>query len=260
MKKTNWNSTVDKDIWPSENELTRSLQRLIPLKQTRNKAGQPSIYYRETDADGKIYGILGNPNLGEVRGMFLGVKNVLTETACTEIWFNELRLSDLNEKGGYAALGRVDVKLADLGTLTLSGSFKGIGFGSLDQRVNERQRENIAQFDVATNLELGKFFPQTSGISIPMYASYSQQTITPEYDPYDLDVKLKDKIRNAGSAKDSVKNAAADISSIKTVNFTNVKKIMSPVKNRNHGALKILTLVILIPNRNTRIRLSKTMS
>jgi cell surface protein SprA len=224
LKKTNWNSTVDKDIWPTENELNLSLQRLIQLKQSRNRAGQPSIYYRETDADGKIYGILGNPNLGEVRGMFLGVKNALTETACTEIWFNELRLSDLNEKGGYAALGRVDVKLADLGTLTLSGSFKGIGFGSLDQRVNERQRENIAQFDVATNLELGKFFPQKSGISIPMYASYSQQTITPEYDPYDLDVKLKDKISNAGSAKDSVKNAAADISSIKTVNFTNVKK------------------------------------
>lgn len=224
LKKTNWKTTKDVDIWPTENELNLSLQRLVQLKQSRNTNSQPNTYYSETDSDGKTYAILGNPNLGEIRGMFMGVKNVLVETACTEVWFNELRLSDLDEKGGYAALGRVDIKLADLGTLTLSGSFKGIGFGGLDQRVNERQRENIAQFDVATNLELGKFFPQKSGISIPVYASYSQQVITPEYDPYDLDVKLKDKLKNGGSKRDSIKTAAADIASIKTVNFTNVKK------------------------------------
>jgi len=226
LTKTSYNATDPARIWPLENELALNLQRLIQLKIKRNNITQPGIYYRETDADGKSYAILGNPNLGEVRGMFLGVQNIGQETACTEVWFNELRLSDLNEKGGWAALGRVDVKLADLGTLTLSGSFKGVGFGNLDQRVNERAKDNLSQFDAATNLELGKFFPQKAGISIPMYASYSQTVSTPEFDPYDLDIKLKDKLNAAPSksVKDSIKDDAIDITTIRTINFTNVKK------------------------------------
>ena len=224
LTKTPYNSTDPALIWPTQNELALSLQRLIQLKIKRNNVTQPNIYYREKDADGKSYAILGNPNLGEVRGMFLGVHNIGLETVCTEVWFNELRLSDLNEKGGWAALGRVDMKLADLGTITFSGSFKGVGFGNLDQRVNERAKDNLSQFDVATNLELGKFLPQKSGISIPMYASYSQTLSTPEFDPYDLDIKLKDKLAAAGSNKDSIRNDAVDLTTIRTVNFTNVKK------------------------------------
>ncbi|HTE10501.1 MAG TPA: cell surface protein SprA, partial [Chitinophagaceae bacterium] len=224
LTKTLYNSTDPAKIWPTENELALNLQRLIQLKITRNNASLPTVYYRETDADGKSYAILGNPNLGEVRGMFLGVQNIGQEPLCTEIWFNELRLSDLNEKGGWAALGRVDMKLADLGTLTLSGSFKGVGFGNLDQRVNERAKDNLSQFDAATNLELGKFFPKKAGISIPMYASYSQTLSTPEFDPYDLDIKLTDKLKSAGAKKDSIKNDAVDLTTIRTINFTNVKK------------------------------------
>lgn len=223
LKKTAWGSTKDEEIWPKENELDLDLQRLIQLKISRNANGLVNKYYKETDASGTSYAILGNPNLGETRGIFIGVQNVKMESACTEIWFNELRLSGLDEKSGYAALGRVDFKLADLGTLSLSGSFRGIGFGGLDQRVNERSRDNTLQFDAATNLELGKFFPQKSGISIPMYASYSRTTITPEYDPYDLDVTLKEKLQNT-SKKDSIRKDAIDQTTIKTVNFTNVKK------------------------------------
>ncbi|KAK6033537.1 hypothetical protein OSTOST_00131 [Ostertagia ostertagi] len=224
LTKTPYNTSDPAKIWPSENELALSLQRLIQLKIKRNNNSQPNVYYRERDADGKVYAILGNPNLGEVRGMFLGIHNIGQETICTEAWFNELRLSDLNEKGGWAALGRVDMKLADLGTITFSGSYKGIGFGNLDQRVNERAKDNLSQFDVATNLELGKFLPQKSGISIPMYASYSQTLSTPQFDPYDLDIKLKDKLNAAGAKKDSIKSDAVDMTTIRTINFTNVKK------------------------------------
>ena len=224
LSKTAWNTTDPTIIWPTQNELSLSLQRLISLKVNRNNTGLSNTYFKETDGDGKSYAILGNPNLGEVRGIFLGVQNVSPGPVCTEIWFNELRLSDLNEKGGWAALGRVDIKLADLGTLSLSGSFKGIGFGNLDQRVNERSKENLSQFDAATNLELGKFFPRKAGISIPVYASYSQTVSTPEFDPYDLDIKLKDKLNAAGAKKDSIKSDAIEITTIKTINFTNVKK------------------------------------
>lgn len=225
LKVTEFGASVDTIVWPSANELNIDLNRLTRLKMQRNNSTPPNTYYRETDADGKAYGILGNPNLGEVRGVFLGVENTRLPVACTETWFNELRLSSIDEKGGYAALGRVDFKLADLGTLSISGSVKSTGFGTLEQRVNERSRENLTQFDVATNLELGKLLPSKAGMSIPVYAGITQSVSSPEYDPYDLDLKLKDKINNAPSnQRDSIRKDAIDIVTIKTINFTNVKK------------------------------------
>lgn len=225
LKVTPWYTSDAGLIWPAQNELDLVLNRLINLKLARNNGGQVSTYFKQTDADGKEYSILGNPNLGEVRVFFLGVENRNREEACTEVWFNELRLSDLDEKGGWAALGRVDIQLADLGTLYIAGAAHTRGFGTIEQRINERSREDFRQFDVATNLELGKLVPQSAGMSIPFYASYSQAVSTPEYDPYDLDVKLKDKIKAAPShTKDSIRKDAIDVKTIRSFAFTNVRK------------------------------------
>ncbi|MEO6916267.1 MAG: cell surface protein SprA, partial [Chitinophagaceae bacterium] len=182
----------DSIVWPKSNELDLDLQLLTQIKVRRNNSGSPSTYYSEIQPDGKRYAILGNPNLGEVRGYFMGIENKTNESICTEAWFNELRLSSIDENGGWASLARMDLKLADLGTLSLSGNLRSKGFGTLEQRVNERSRDNFAQFDAAVNLELGKLLPARAGLSIPVYAGISQTTTTPEYDPYDLDIKLKD--------------------------------------------------------------------
>lgn len=225
LRKTPWGSTAETDIWPDNNNLDMALEKLISLKLERNNNGLVSQYYKKTEADGREYAILGNPNLGEVRIFFIGIENRNSNNACLEVWFNELSLGKLNESGGWAALGRVDIKLADLGTLYVSGSARSTGFGALEQRINERSRENFQQFDVATNLELGKLLPESAGISIPVYASVSKIIAAPEYDPYDLDIKLKDKLENAPvHQKDSIRTEAVEARTIKTVNFTNVKK------------------------------------
>lgn len=227
LKKTSWTgSHTESEIWPEANDLELDLQRLIDLKMQRNNGTPVSQYYKVIGADGKEFGILGNPNLGEIRIFFLGIENRSRPVACAEVWFNELRLGHMNEKGGWAALGRVDFKLADLGTLYISGGARSQGFGTIEQRINERSREDYTQFDVATNLELGKLLPAKAGVSIPFYGSIQKTVSTPQYDPYDLDVELKDKLKNAsGSAKDSIRNDAVDVRTIKTVNFTNVKKV-----------------------------------
>jgi cell surface protein SprA len=230
---TPWGTTDDELIWPTNNLLDLSLDRLTALKVSRNNNGNTFQYYQETDGDGKQFSIMGNPNLGEVRTFFVGVQNVKRVDACTEVWFNELRLSGLDEHGAWAATGRLDIKLADLGTLYISASARSTGWGTLEQRVNERSREAFTQLDVATNLELGKLLPAKAGISIPVYASYSKTVTTPEYDPYDLDIKLKDKLKAAsGSEKDSIRNDAIDVKTIKTVNFTNVKKMNTTGKKQ----------------------------
>ncbi|MCU7551041.1 cell surface protein SprA [Chitinophagaceae bacterium LB-8] len=222
---TRWGATDSLEIWPELNNLDFDLNVLTGLKSRRNSNGvTPSTYYKE-EINGRSYAILGNPNLGEVRGMMLAVQNTRQQSACSEVWFNELRLSRLDEKGGYAAVGRVDLRLADLGNVTFAGSVRTRGFGTLEQRVNERSREDFKQFDLSTNLDLGKLLPKSAAIQVPVYASISKTTSTPEYDPYDLDIKLKDKINNApDNAKDSIREDAIDELTIKTVNFTNVKK------------------------------------
>jgi cell surface protein SprA len=103
---------------------------------------------------------------------------------------------------------------------------RSIGFGTLEQKVNERSRETFSQYDISTNLDLGRLLPRSSGIQIPMYAGYSKTTTTPEYDPYDLDLKLNQKIDAASSKSiaDSIRRDAIDETTIKTLNFTSVKK------------------------------------
>ena len=119
---------------------------------------------------------MGNPNLAEIRGVLIGVENTNSATpACAEVWVNELRLSSIDEEGGWAALGRLDVNLADLGTLSISGNMHTRGFGTLEQRANDRYRDNFYQFDVSANLELGKLLPKRAALSIPVFASYTER-------------------------------------------------------------------------------------
>jgi cell surface protein SprA len=213
-------------LWLEKNSLNLDLTALPKLKAERNASGADiSKIFRQLQANGHTYSVMGDPNLGEIRGILIAVENEKHPNACGEVWVNELRMTSINEKGAYAAMARVDLTLADLGTVTSSLSMHTSGFGTLEQRVNDRYRDNYTQFDVAANLELGKLLPKKANISIPVFASYSQTVSKPEYDPFDMDIKLKDKINAAETQrqKDSIKNAAIDFTSTTTVNFTNVR-------------------------------------
>ena len=238
MQITQWGALNPDDIWPVGNNLDLNLNRLIQLKVDRNNRGTTNTYYKEVDTSGRTYAILGNPNLGAIQAFFLGVQNVQLSNVCTEVWFNELRLTDISEKGGWAAVGKVDMKLADLGTLTVSGSNKSSGWGTIDQSTNERSLEDDKEVDVATNLDVGKLLPKKAAIAVPVYAGLTKTTSTPEYDPFDLDIKLADKVKAAPKAQqDSIRKQAVDATTIETVNFTNVHK-----NNNTNKKLKIWSI------------------
>ncbi len=210
--------------WPKANQFDVDLAELVRFKLRRS--GSVANLFSENRGNGIRWSVMGNPNLGEVKGFLVAVENNkydASSTVCAEVWINELRLSGLDEKGGWAATGRMDIQLADLGTVSVSGSARSAGFGTIEQRVNERSREFFYQFDAAANLQLGKLLPKKAAIDIPFYASYSQTVMNPEYDPYDQDVKFKDKLKTVTN-KDSVKNSAQDFAAITTVNVTNMRK------------------------------------
>ncbi|MDX1911895.1 MAG: cell surface protein SprA [Saprospiraceae bacterium] len=220
------------EVWRPENSFDFPLDLLVDLKKERNKVSQnlsEEFVMGDPENPRAKVKILGNPNLGYVKGIMIGVRNTDTvnqEAHCVEVWVNELRLNGFNEKGGFAGVARVDMKLADLGAVTLAGSYSGIGWGSIEEKLALRQREEVTQYDISTSLELGKLLPEKSGVKVPFYAQYSNTTRTPEFDPYDLDIKLKDKVRDEVDPvrKREIKDQAQDVTIVKGYNFTNVRK------------------------------------
>lgn len=228
------------EIWPAANEMDIELQKFIDAKQARNDAmGRPGSMvtvvtpYEVFDGKNRIT-VVGMPSLSDVKAFMIGVRNPKKQefgdnddgqAKCAEIWVNELRLSDFDEKSGVAATARIAANLADLGNVVVSGAYSTPGFGSIEKKVNERQQETNGQFDIATNIQLGKFFPEKSGIKIPMHIDYSELRSTPKYNPLDPDILYKEQIKELeADARDSIRNKVQDITRRKNINFVNVRK------------------------------------
>ena len=217
------------EVWRKANDFNVLLELFKEVKIQRNKSGLSLIdVFEISDPNfpaNKIR-VIGNPNLGLVKGFMIGVKNNDKTPHCAELWVNELRVNGFNENSGYAGLARAEVKLADLGRVNVAGNFTSIGWGSLEQRLADRKREQVVQYDGAVELELSKFLPPKTGLKIPFLAQVSNTTRTPQFDPYDLDIPLKEKLAAISDkdTKDSVRNSAEDYTNIKGFNFTNVRK------------------------------------
>ncbi|GLR16897.1 T9SS outer membrane translocon Sov/SprA [Portibacter lacus] len=224
-------------IWLTENMLDINLSDFTDVKKLRNIEGADfqEIFPAQSvpDPEKRAY-IKGNPSLGYIKGIQIGVRNSSDTNTPLEgsVWVNELRMSGLDERGGVAGLARMDLQMADLGNLTLSGSFNTIGFGALDQKLDARSKENVREYDIATNLELGKFLPTNFRINLPFYAQYANVTSTPQFDPYDLDLTVKEKIAAQPELKDEILDLAVDQTTIKTLNLTNVRKQRNPENTR----------------------------
>ncbi len=218
-------------VWPLENELNLSLNDLVNLKLERDKQRYSYTSKFSKQQIGtfpnniQTYSVMGNPNLGEVRGVLIAFENTSTQQQIdAEMWINEMRLSDLDERGAWAALGRMDLIMADLGTIAVSVNNRTAGFGTIEQNMNQRAKTGLTQLDVATNIDAGKLLPKATRLSLPVFASINKSIETPLFDPFDKDVLYEEKINNlTGAKKDSVRNASADQTTIKTLNFTNVR-------------------------------------
>lgn len=223
-------------VWPDDNRMDLSLETFTDLKLKRNeemRKSNPTASLTElySVADGtRLASVKGNPNLGNVEVMMIGIRynkkdaNVHAPRS-VEAWVNELRLTDFDESGGWAAQGRVSARLADLGSITVAGMARTAGFGSIDKKVNERAKDDLTQMDLSANLELGKFFPEKAQVKIPMYVGYSKSVSNPKYNPTDPDITMKQALSGAKtkSERDSIKSVAQDVIVRKSINFTNVK-------------------------------------
>tara|TARA_B100001057_G_scaffold353264_1_gene355095 strand:+ start:5110 stop:12201 length:7092 start_codon:yes stop_codon:yes gene_type:complete len=238
LKLTNWSESDPNFIWPSENQFDIPFDLFQSVKQIRNNVlndpqnNQINSFndlFEYFDGNNKV-SVLGNPNLGDVKSIMIGLRNSETSndisSKSVEVWVNELRLTDFDEKGGWATRMQMKMGLADLGNLAVAGSISSIGFGSLEKNISERNMEETQRYNVSSTLELGNFLPEKSNIKIPMYFSISEDVKNPQYNPLDPDILLKTSLSvlENKEQRDSLKEIAQDYTKRKSINFTNIRK------------------------------------
>ena len=252
LKVTLWgDSSTPEKVWPSENDMDITMSLLTKIKIIASQ--NPALL----DADGMLtrfdyeldpsisqgnnnlkISVKGNPNFGLVRTLMVGLRNntltglnnsggPLTPRRITgEVWFNELRLAGMDNRGGMAAVASLDTNIADLATISATGRFSTIGFGSIEDGPNERSRKDAIQYNVVTNLNVGKLLPKKWGINLPMNYAVGEEIITPEYDPFNQDIRLNQllDVTTSEVERDNIRRRAQEYTKNTSINFIGVRK------------------------------------
>jgi len=236
--------TSREELWPEENEINLPIEVLAQIKSLGivdgSLSNEDATFYDVIDGDlvdipvsnpfdGYMAGqqrvaIKGNPNFGDIRTLMVGVKNISKNPQCGEVWFNELRLSDLENEGGWAAILSVDSNIADFANISATGRRSTAGFGTIEQGPNQRRIEDVKQYDVVTNVNVGQLLPKKWGIQIPFNYGQSEETITPKYDEFYRDLKLQTQLDN-NTNQDSILKVNENYTKRKSINFIGVRKI-----------------------------------
>ena len=227
-------NSADRDqVWNPANKFDFTLEKLINVKLKRNQAKGSSASVNnllpftifDEDMPGNRITIVGNPAVSDIENVMIGIRNRSNDVKSGEIWVNEFRMSQFNEESGQAALANVALGLSDLGNINFSGRMETAGFGGLESTVTDRRMDNLYQMNFSTNFEVGRFLPQEAKVQMPVYFSYTNETLSPKYNPLDQDVELKESLEsmNTQVQKDSLLSVSQTIQTTKSFNIASAK-------------------------------------
>ncbi len=230
----NFSSSDRAKVWPLSNYLNIPLDLFTTLKTARNRDKSNhlegvgyNVLYSQHDADSpqNTASVLGNPSLSDVRVMLIGIRNKSNSTKDGNVWVNELKVTDFNQSGGWAANANLNLSVSDIAMLNVSAHKETSGFGGVDQPLNSRRMEDYEQYNVAVQGDLGRFLPEKAKLSAPIYFSKSQENITPKYNPLDQDILLKEAIDASSTQqeKDSIKNYALTKKTVESFSISNLR-------------------------------------
>ncbi|MGF1670931.1 MAG: cell surface protein SprA [Balneolaceae bacterium] len=221
-------------VWLTD---VNSVNILLPvfnqLKQLRDQEGPDdiSILFERDDilqdaVPGAVVAIKGNPSLGRISQIGLGVRNPYdienpsgpgVPLLNAQVWLNELRVSGFDNERGWAANFKTSFKLADFATFNGNFSRQTQGFGSLDSQLGQRRVDNRFAYDLSGNMNLHKFIPERYGWNIPLSLSLRRSISTPKYMPNQGDIRLVD-FRSAVRSRQDLTAEEQDILIDQTIN------------------------------------------
>ena len=227
-------------VWPEGNMLDVPISVFTDVKKQRNigRGNGTASFNREFSMYDEKHpanrvSVMGNPTLGEIKTMIIGVRNLSSSEKSGEIWVNEMRLLEFNNEGGWAARGQLNIQLSDFGTVDINASHSTDGFGGLEQGVNARKKETNTDVTVTTSLELGKFFPDKAKVSAPLYYSVTKSESRPKYNPLDTDMLLDAALDGTANEheRDSIESIA--VTKRTTTNFS-LSNVRVGIQNKRH--------------------------
>ena len=255
LKPTSFNTTNSsrfsaESVWnPENNSIEFDLEKFLQIKMeviSKKIQSNEAIYFDEDmnliDEFSQIsqlpgqkkykFSIKGNPSLGRIRTVLLGLKNPsqkIGDKLSGEVWFNELRISNIKTDGGWAAIGSLDANLADFANISLNGRLSSVGFGSIDKNPNERSNDSYKQFNFITNVNAGQLLPENWAINIPLSYTYSEELTKPKYDSFYNDIELN-KVLDLSNNKDSIINQSQILSRSKSFSVLGLSKKKNSTK------------------------------
>ncbi len=232
-----YNRYLDSDrwiVWPKSNFMDLNLNSLVELRKERNRAkraeeegvGYGTLYTgRDPANERNRIAVMGNPSLSDVRVMLIGVRNNAATTKAGTVWVNELKVTEFNEEGGWAAKVNATLNMSDIATLNFGSHIETAGFGSVDQSLNERRLDDYQQFNFAVQADLGRLVPEKAKLRAPIYYSISKEKTSPKYNPLDKDVLLKDALDECATKaeRDSIESYAVEHSSVQNFSISGLK-------------------------------------
>lgn len=228
------NESSRREVWPTENMLDIAFDILTNVKNQRNKLRNsgngevtPNTLYSEYDPnnpENKV-SVIGNPSVGNVKAIMIGVRNNSLGIRSAEVWVNELRLVGYESHGGEAARGSLNMQLSDIATVDLNGQYSTAGFGGLEQGVSQRSMDDFYRYSMTTSFNVGRFVPQKAHVSLPVYYSYTKEKTSPQYSPFDTDLELNEVIDSYldKPSRDSIKSITQEVSSQRNFSITGAR-------------------------------------
>ncbi len=168
--------------WDKRNEIEIDLEQLPLLK--RADIPDTLVIQNKDSTEVDYICVVGNPSISQVRQFSLGIIPVgfdADENDDIEVWFDELRVSDVKRDVGRKARASADLTLADLASVSVNMEVSDGDFHNVNTRVGSRQ--NSISGSATGSFQLHKFLDPNWGLSIPINANFSQSESVPYYFP-----------------------------------------------------------------------------
>ena len=238
--------TGQNQVWRPDNTIDVAFQDFVDAKAKRNQTfgNNPLIPFTVDLPNGASITVVGNPDFSAVQGVMIGMLNPVggvdptTSSKTVSLWADEFRVFDFEQQAGYAATARLSVKLADLANVTATGSFTSVGFGGLQDKVQQRSIDDVFRGDLNATVAAEKFLPEQLHLRVPVLLQIGKESRSPLYDPLDPDTKLEQsllKFKNADNsinsqAQAAYRNKVIDQTLSRSIAVLNVRKERGPDK------------------------------
>lgn len=170
-----YRSTVYERWSPAKNSMD------VPLQEFTELLSDTVVKYLTADSSKSIRK-KGNPSLTNIKILIIGIKNLdPTQKFTGEVWFNELRLADVERDKGMAMRVRGNMQIADFATVSGDIEKRDADFRKVSDRFGTGDNRTAGSFNA--NIGIDKFLPASWGLAMPFSFNYRRSSSTPKYFP-----------------------------------------------------------------------------